>query len=81
MKLDDLEALGATVTCGNVDINNVYVGKLLKDGDVLLSADGEAVVAELMAAQEAKPVAAKAGKAAKAAKAAQEDAPQAGAEG
>jgi hypothetical protein len=73
MKLDQLEALGFTVVAGQIDRNGKNWGFLAPTGPVL-TPEGEALAAELQAAQA--PVAApKAAKEPKASKTAKVEAP------
>lgn len=48
MKAADLIARGATVCGGGVDYKNKYLGRLMADGDVLLTLDGEAIAKALL---------------------------------
>ena len=46
--LNQLLALGATITLGHVDINGRYLGSLMKDGDILVDPNAEEYIRELL---------------------------------
>ncbi len=45
MTLEQLFALGATSCAGAIDLKNQHIGTLLASGEVLLTPDGEEIVA------------------------------------
>jgi hypothetical protein len=55
MKIAELVARGATVCGGGVDYQREYIGKLMADGEVLLSPRGEEVVAGFAPIKQAPP--------------------------
>jgi hypothetical protein len=56
MKIAELVAHGVKVCGGGVDYQNEYLGKLMADGDVLLTPRGEEVVAAFTVAKAPPPV-------------------------
>ena len=62
MKLETLLALGAEVVCGGVALHQYSVGRLMADGTVLLTPDGEQHIAEIQAGIAAMKTPAKGGK-------------------
>lgn len=55
MTLEQLFALGATSTCGNIDLKGKNVGRLLASGEVLITPEGEEVLASHQVPPVAKP--------------------------
>lgn len=55
MDLETLTAAGAQVSGGQVDLNGVNIGVMLKDGTAALTPEGEEAVAAIVAAAAAIP--------------------------
>lgn len=53
MKIADLVAQGATVCGGGVDYKNKYIGRLMSDGTVLCTPEGEELAKSILAISDA----------------------------
>lgn len=57
MTLEQLFALGAASIGGNIDLKGKNIGRLLANGEVLISPEGEEVLADLKPAVDVEPAA------------------------